>query len=460
MQVFAGRYFCCKYYRMSRHKKWGIAVILGVLYLNLFSEKTYAQEKTKELGLEEAVTTAINNNRSVQLANADISIASANYKQTEAIYLPQVGLSFTGMSTNHPLNAFGFKLQQKSISQADFNPDLLNHPGGTPDFTTSLSVMQPLVNMDMVYQRKTAQKMIEVYQYKKQRTKEWLGFETEKAWLQLQLTYKAVTVLEEALATARAVFHFTENYYKQGLLQKSDLLNVQVQVSSIDNQLAKTRSNIQNASDYLSLLMGLPNGTVYAIKTGTKANSSVDTTGMVSPERSDFMAMKKALEASNLMIESGRMSYLPKLNAFGNYQLNDSRLLGFGAGAYLAGIRLSWDIFKGNTIKNSLATQTLERNKLSVQLEQQKEQSNTEFAKTKRDISDSQLEITRYHLAIEQASESLRIIRNRYEQGLVNTTDVMLAATQVSQQKLALTQAEFNSNVLKAYLHFLNTSNH
>lgn len=444
---------------MMRKKYLLVVVLAGLGLFNPLAQSIWAQDKPKELSLDEAITTALNNNRSVQLANADISIAAAGYKQTEAIYLPQAGLSYTGMSTNNPLNAFGFKLQQKSVSQSDFNPDLLNHPGGTPDFSASFNVQQPLVNMDMVYQRKGAEKQIEVYQYKKQRTQEYIRFEVQKAYLQLQLTYKSVTVLEEALATTKALLLFTDNHYKQGLVQKSDLLNVQVQVSSVENNLAKARSNIRNASDYLSLLMGSPSGMVYTTTGAAEITAAqTDSISAVSANRSDFVAMKKAIEASDLMIQSGKMSYLPKLNAFGSYQLNDSRMLGFGAGAYLAGIRLSWDIFKGNATKNSLATQTLERNKLGVQLAQQQEQGNTELVKTKRDLSDIQFEITQYTAAIDQASESLRILQNRYEQGLVNTTDIMMGTTQLSQQKLALAQAIYNRNVTKAYLQFLTSS--
>ncbi|MDP3666918.1 MAG: TolC family protein, partial [Sediminibacterium sp.] len=103
--------------------------------------------------------------------------------------------------------------------------------------------------------------------------------------------------------------------------------------------------------------------------------------------------------------------------------------------------------------------QTLERNKLSVQLEQQKEQSNTDLNKTRREIADIQVEISQHTKSIEQASEALRILQNRYEQGLVNTTDVMQSATQLSQQKLALAQAIFTQQVTNAYLQFLTTSN-
>lgn len=426
-----------------------VLLLLQAGYIN-----TKAQT-IQPLTLEEAIGKALSNNKAVQLAKIDEAIASANYKQTEAIYLPQVGLSYTAFSTNNPLNAFGFKLQQKNIAPSDFNPDLLNHPNATPDFTTKLEVQQPLINMDALYMRNGAAKQVEVYQLKTQRTNEYISFEVQKAYLQLQLAYDAVAVITDAITTTKAVFNFSNNYYKQGLIQQSDVLNVQVQLAGLENNLAQAKSNIANASDYLSVLMGQPLGTVYTAAQTAFASTVKDS---VANTRADFVAMQKAIEASNLMIQSSKMSYLPRLNTFGSYQLNDSRMLGFGAGAYLVGAQLSWHIFQGNKTKNTIATQTLERNKLVAQLAQQKEQSNIELSKTQRSIIDAQTAISKQKLAIEQATESLRILQNRYQQGLVNTTDVMMASTQLSQQKFALAQAIFQQNLDKAYAQFLTTS--
>ena len=441
---------------MSR-KKYFITMILlisGLLFEGV--TKVSAQDSTKLLKLEDAIASTINNNKAVQLAKLDESIAASNYKQTEAIYLPQIGFSYTAMSTSNPLNAFGFKLQQKSITQNDFNPVLLNHPGGTGDFTTKLELQQPLINMDLLYKRKAAAKQTELYQYKTQRTKEYLTYEVQKAYLQLQLAYDAVKVLEDALQTTQSVYTFTDNHFKQGLIQKSDLLNAQVQVTTVTTNLAKANSNIRNASDYLSLLMGQQDGVIYNVNDAMNTTDAVSTTATkVAANRADFLAMQKALEASDLMMIANKKSGVPKLNAFGSYQLNDNRMLGFGANAYLAGVQLTWDIFKGNSVKNTLATQRLERNKLAEQLSQQQEQSQLELNKAYRDLADAQFDIQQQKSSIAQATESLQILQNRYNQGLVNTTDVLMATTQLSQQKFALSQAVFNANVTKAYLQLL-----
>ncbi len=153
------------------------------------------------------------------------------------------------------------------------------------------------------------------------------------------------------------------------------------------------------------------------------------------------------------------MSYLPKLNAFGTYQINDSEALGFGSDSYLAGIQLSWDIFKGTKTKYNIDSNKLEREKLRRQLEEQKDNGRIELAKNYRQLADVQLAIDQQQTAVEQAEEASRILQNRYQQGLVNTTDVLMADTQLAQQKLNLSQAIFKQHITRAYITFLTASN-
>ena len=444
---------------MHRRPPFYLFAITAAFFFNLLVLRASAQDSISHLSMNEALQAALNNNKSIQLAKMDEGIAVSRYKQTEAIFLPQVGLSYSALSTNNPLNAFGFKLQEKSITANDFNPELLNNPSATPDFMTKLDVQQPLLNMDQIYKRKAAEKQTELFRFKTQRTREYLSFEVKKAYLQLLLAYDAVKVLEEAQKNAQSIYIFSENYFAQGLIQKSDLLNAQVQKTTIENNLAKAKNNIRNVSDDLSLLMGQQHGVVYTADSLMRTEpGAAGQDSQVAATRSDFLAMQKAIESSDLMIRANKMSYLPKLNAFGSYQLNDSRMFGFGAGAYLAGVQLSWDIFKGNATKNAIATQTLERNKLSTELAKQKDQSQLELDKAFRDLADARFSIRQQELAVGQASESLLILQNRYQQGLVNTTDVLMASAQLSQQKFALAQAVFNTHVTEAYIQLLTAS--
>lgn len=415
-----------------------------------------AQGNPKPLLLSDAIKLAQEQNSQVTIAKTAEKISLSQFKQTEAIWLPQVNLSYTGFTTNQPLNAFGFKLQQAQVQASDFNPAVLNSPGATSNVMTQLSVQQPLFNPDMTLLRKAALKESEVYAFKTQRTKEAITMQVTNTYLQLEFAYEAVKVLQDALATVKEIYRFTNDRYQQGLLQKSDLLQVQVQVKTVETQLAEARSQISNISDQLSQFMNTEAGQVYS--TEPVVVSVADYSDSVSTARSDIRAMNTALSAYDLAIKSTRNSMLPKLNAFGNYQLNDKKVFGFGANAYFAGIQLSWDIFKGNQAKNKAATQTLEKTKLQEQLQEQLQQGTVEIRKTKRQLDDTRYRISQQTTAAEQAEEALRIIRNRYNQGLVNTNDVLMAQNQLAQQKMLLAQAQFMQKSTLTYLQFLTTT--
>lgn len=441
---------------MNQHKHFSILSFAVIAGLILSAIQVTAQESSQPLKLDDAIRMAKEQNRQIGISKTDEKLSLSRYKQTEAIWLPQVNLSYTGFTTNQPLNAFGFKLQQAQVTAADFDPAKLNHPGATSNVMTQLSVQQPLFNPDLVYLRKAALKESEATQFKTQRTEEAIAMQVTQAYLQLDLSYEMVKVIEKSLETVKEIYRFTNDRYQQGMLQKSDLLQVDVQVKTTETQLAEARSQVKNISDQLNLLMNTGTHTVYTtvpneLTTGVYADS-------VSAARADIKAMQTAISAYDLAIQSTQKSMLPKLNAFANYQLNDPKVFGFGANAYLAGIQLSWDIFKGNQSKNKIATQRLEKTKLQQQIQEQLEQGNTEIRKTKRQLDDSRYRISQQQLATEQAAEALRIIRNRYSQGLVNTTDVLMAQTQEAQQQLLLAQAKFIQQSTLSYLQFLTTT--
>ncbi|HEY6976373.1 MAG TPA: TolC family protein [Chitinophagaceae bacterium] len=431
--------------------------LLSLFIVSLISYASRSQDSTIHLSLQEAITASISNNNAIKLSTLDVQIAKAKFRQTDAILLPQANFSYTAATTNNPLNAFGFKLQQRSITAADFNPKLLNDPSATPDFSAKFELQQPLLNVDMLYQRKGAAKQVEMYQLLSDRTKEYLSFETEKACLQLQMAHDENKVLNDALATAQAVYKTSKDYYNQGLIQKSDLLNAEVHVMNIETQVKSSQSGIRDASDMLSILMGRPTGTVYTIDpTGITNAVIADSTGL-SNDRPDFKALQTGMESYDMMIKSSKMSALPRLNAFASYQLNDKSMFGSNANAYLAGIQLSWNIFNGNRTRNTITQQRLEKEKLAKQLDQQKSEAQLQINHSRRQLSDASFVMKQQQLAVEQASEALRVLQNRYAQGLVKTTDVLMAQTQLSQQKIGYVHAVFDYNLAAASLHFLTT---
>ena len=149
------------------------------------------------------------------------------------------------------------------------------------------------------------------------------------------------------------------------------------------------------------------------------------------------------------------MSYLPRLNAFGTYELYDDQIFNTSAKGYLVGAQLSWDVFQGFQRIGKIQKSKAELDKAELTLDQYKNQSSIEFKAAKRQLTDAQNKLNLANLSVEQSKEAYRIRKNRFEQGLEKTTDLLQSETQSLQKQLEQLQAVFNYNFTKAYVTFL-----
>ena len=395
------------------------------------------------------------NNTSIKISEEEFNAARADYRQTNAVFLPNITASHTGIATTNPLMAFGSKLNQEILTQNDFNPALLNDPSQIENYATKLEIQQPLINLDGIYQRKAAKSKMEAMYLKTERTQDYLVFEVDKAYMQLQLAYKAVAVLEKALEAANANKKLADDSFKQGYLQRADVLNVEVRVTEVQNQLQTAKSNVQNASNYLSFLM---NDDTYVVYTPTDELTIATFTledKMVSENRSDIKAMQLASNAYEAMNKADKMAFLPRLNAFGSYELYEDKIFQGDANGYLFGAQLSWDLFQGSKRFGKVQKSKAEFEKSKLEYKQYVSQSNLELNKAKRAFLDADNKLKLTTLALQQSEESLRIRTNRFKEGLEKTSDLLIAETQYAQKQLEYYQTIFEYNYTQAYLQFL-----
>ena len=432
-------------------KKVNLLIVLGMV-----TGVTYAQD-TLTISKNDLLQKVTENNLQIKAAEKSFQSARADYRQSNALFLPNVNVSHTGILTTNPLMAFGSKLNQEILTASDFNPALLNDPDKTQNFATKIEVQQPLINLDGLYGRQAAKAKMDAFQLQTERTKEYLELEVSKAYMQLQLAYKAVQVLEKANTTAQGNLKLVDNYFKNGMLQKTDLLNVQVRVNEIANQLQYAKSNVQNASDYLAFLLNEDmTGKTFRPAENLDNAIAIETINTtISDSRKDIQAMQKSAEAYQKMFQSSKFGFLPRLNAFGSYELYDQHLFQTSAQGYLVGAQLSWNIFDG--FKNVGKTQKAKADfeKATVETEQYKKQSQLELNKTNRQLLDAENKVNLSKLAFEQSQEAYRIRQNRFTQGLEKTTDLLMSETQMAQKELEHLQAVFEYNFTKQYIQFL-----
>lgn len=425
-----------------------------VALLFVFSMSVKAQDLVP-IAKSDVLSKVSENNTSIKISEEDFNAAKADYRQTNAVFLPNITASHTAMATTNPLMAFGSKLNQEILSSNDFNPALLNDPSKIENYATKFEIQQPLINLDGIYQRKAAKSKMEAMSLKTERTQEYLVFEVDKAYMQLQLAYKAVDVLEKALEAANANKKLADDSFKQGYLQRADVLNVEVRVTEVLNQLQTAKSNVQNASNYLSFLMNDDAYVVYMPSDELSIATFTLDDNKVSENRSDIKAMQLATNAYEAMNKADKMAFLPRLNAFGSYELYDDQIFQGSANGYLFGAQLSWDIFQGSKRIGKAQKSKSEFEKSKLEYKQYVSKSKLELNKAKRAFIDADNKLKLTTLALQQSEESLRIRTNRFKEGLEKTSDLLIAETQYAQKQLEYYQTIFEYNYTQAYLQFL-----
>ncbi len=429
----------------------------ALILLLLVNSLSARSQDTIPIKQEELWPRAEKGNYQLKISDQEYKSAKADYHQSNALFLPNVTISNAAINTTNPLMAFGSKLNQEILTPADFNPDLLNNPDQIRNYSSKVEVLQPLINADGILERRAAKIKMQAYSLKSERTKQYLQMEIQKAYYQLQLVYMAYDVLKIAERSAGNTEKMIRDYYDQGYVQRTDVLNVEVHVGELKNQIALAQSNIHNASTYLSFLLGENLGEKVFLPQEKLDTSCVspEINDKLNEKRSDIKAMQLSADAYNKMYQSKKLNFLPRLNAFGTYEIYDDKIFGTDAEGYLIGVQLSWNIFDGYKSIGKLEKSRAEYNHSGLELEQYKSQSQMELSVANRKVFDAFNTVNNKRNGFFQSKEAYRIRSDRFAQGLEKANDLLQSETQSSMKELEYYQSIYEYNLSKLNFEFL-----
>ncbi|TVR79148.1 MAG: TolC family protein [Saprospirales bacterium] len=431
----------------------GIYIFISIFFFIAFS--TFAQEPEK-LSLEQLIEEALENNFQILIGEQRIKQAEGLYRQTDALFLPQISLSHTGMITNNPLMAFGSKLNQGKLTAADFDPNLLNNPDRVDNFNTKIELTQPIYNRDGQLRRASAKMGIEMHDLELAESRALITFQMEELYMRLQLSYEQINAIQKTIEWIDATELQAINYLREGLIHRADLLEISFRKNEVENQLQRTLKEIENLSDMMSYYMGKEINTVWAPVEGLKpGNNAIEFPDIPSENREDIQMMKVAAEINKVQRNAVSASIFPQLNAFGSFELNDSKAFHGRSNGYILGLQLTWKVFEGGMRRGRIQEAEASHRKSLIALEEYQSRTHSDLNRAKRI----------YELAIEQeqlavnglitAKEVLRLRTDRFEQGLEKITDLLLAESRYTDRQLEYHRAIYQKNTSLAKLRFL-----
>lgn len=410
-----------------------------LLFLTLLVFGTSQAQEKRKLTLKEAIEIAIQNSTSATLASTKVESAKLELDNTKNNQYPSAKLSGQYMrlsSANVDSN-----LQSNNSSSEPSAPLKVDQL-----LLGQANVSMPIFNgFKLKNSIKTSESLYKAETFSKKHSNEAIGLEVVELFATLYKAQQMTDLIADNLKTAeQRVKDFTA-MEENGLIARNDLLKAQLQVSNVQLSLDNAKKNTAIANYKLTTLLKLPENTevdidIEAIKREMKANENNTSEG----ERNDVKAMtfKKAAAESEIKVAKG--NYYPSLSLSGGYIAFDLNNVLTVTNAMNFGVGFSYDlssIFKnGKQVKlaQSKAKET------SLALEYMNDQVKEEVFQANENYKLSVKQSGVYDKAVEQASENYRIVKDKYDNSLSDTNDLLEADFEQLQAKInqALSKAD------------------
>ena len=425
--------------------------LLTLLFLILSFSSIFGQENGKKilpentnLTLKEAVDIAVTKSIEANLANTKAETKKLELQSTKNNQYPDVKLSgqylrLTNANVDLKLNsnsgAPSPKVNQLLLGQANANLPLFS----------GFKLKNSIKASENLYQAEIA---------KTAQTKEEIAMKVVEYYANLYRAQKYVELLNENLKSAeQRVKDFTD-LEKNGIIARNDLLKSELQQAKIQLSLDEANKNVSVLNYYLTTLLQLPDDYRIGIDVHQFDNNQAIN---IASNQSDALKNRKDLEAISFVkkanengIKIAKSNYYPSVAILGGYTALSLQNVATVTNAINVGIGFSYNlssIFKnGNEVKvaknKALETQ-LTADYLSENIKIQVQQS----------IENYNLALKQnlvYQQAIGQATENYRIVKDKYDNGLSNTNDLLEADFDQLNSKLNYALSRANE-MLKYY---------
>ncbi len=387
------------------------------------------------LDLEEAVATAEQNSLRLEASGAEAKAARQTARQALSHLFPQLEVMEIFDRTTNPVQSFGMTLNKEQFDPMAMQfPDRINEPDPGTTWITRVEARLPLFAGGRITTGiRQANLMAEAGEATHAHTLEEVRVETIGSWLDLARAREYVSLLEKARATTEAHVQRARAYSEEGFLVRSELLRAEVYLSEMDDMLTRARQGAAMAQAALNLRMGLPQETAQHLGR-TPDLPAVE--GELNELVAEALAARGDLRAARLQSRAGRLQersalgdWLPEAGLLARHDWYDEDFGGSEAGSWTVMGSLSWtfNLGGGQYWKQSAAGHQARawEAKVShfeegVRLQVRQGLSEYELARERSRTSAQ---------ALEAGRENLRILEERFEQGVASTLDLLDAQT-------------------------------
>ena len=429
-----------------------------LIIFSLFSLQMIAQEK-KTLSLDEAIDLGLQNSKLLKINQAKIEEATAATKEAVEKRLPDAKASASYLR----VNAVNVELKTKSNSGGGGSTTPpVEQPKVSQALYGLMNVSLPIYTGGKIRYGIESSKFLEkAAMLDAESDKDEVIQNTIEAFANLFKAKTAVRLVQENLNEAQMRTKELTNMEKNGLLARNDLLKAQLRESNMEYNLSDAENSWQLANVNMNLMLGLPTTTELVLDTsglGKKEDNRVldDFLNAARVNRKDIAAVDLRKKAAESGVKSAKGDLYPSLALTGGYiGLDIPDFLSIPA-AMNVGVGVSYNI--GSLWKNKAKVQQAEARVKQLTFTEAMMDDNMQLDVNKSYLSlmTNRKQIQVSAKAVEQAEENYRIVKNKFDNSLATTTDLLDADIAQLQARLSYTLSRADAFV--AYHKLLQTA--
>jgi len=396
--------------------------------------------------LERSLDYALAHNPDARIARQRMAAAQAGLEQADSAFWPRLQVQSSYTRTDNPMLTFGSILNQRSYSTSlNFNdvPDV-------DDLNARGIVTVPLyAGGRNVAGRQSARANTEAAKQESAAVRNALGFEVSRAFHTVLKTRQFIRATEAAVESFKSNLAVAHRRLDAGTLLKSDVLDVEIRLAQAREDLVRARNANTLAERALRNLLGIEEGEFIVADTAPVASVPHLED---SSQRPELAAARERERAAQAQVRNAKSGYQPRVNAFGSVDYDYGSVTGGDGKSYTAGVMLQWDLWDGFSTRSksreaqaNLESAREEQRKLRLALAFEAEQARLELK-----AADERLAVSTK--TVEQAEESAKLTRNRFEQGLALSTQLIDSETALVSTRVRRAEAESDQRIAVAAL--------
>lgn len=442
-----------------------IHIALTALGLCIITLTTYAQGP-RNLSLDEAITLGLQNSNHLKLDQAKLAEANAALREARERRLPDFKISGSYMRLNQPKVALKLKTGSQQSGESSGNG---SSGAGTTSSIKVDEVMYGMANLSLpVFSGFRIQNGIESAKYLEKAVQ--LDAESNRedvieniidAYSNLFKAKAALQIVRENLKQSQQRVADFANLEQNGLMARNDLLKAQLQQSNIELSLLDAENNWKITNINMNLMLGLdeqtelvPDSAAFNTNATDENFDAWETRAL--ENRKDIAALEMRTNAAKAGVKAAKGEYYPSLALTGGYIAANVPGLLTLSNAFNAGVGLSYSPSSLWKTGSKVAQAKAQVQQMQVSRNIFNDNVRLQTAKAYQTYLVSEKKIDVYAKAVEQATENYRIVKNKYDNSLATTTDLLEA--DVAQLQARLNYAFARADAMVAYNKLLQTT--